>query len=206
MSDDLVFYANPRSRSRIIRWMLEEVGAPYKTEIVEYGAAMKSAEYRALNPMGKVPIIVHKGTVVSECAAICAYLADAFPEAKLAPAAGDPRRGTYYRWLFFCAGPVDAAITNKAFKVDLPADKKGAISYGSYDEAIDTLEKAVTPGPYILGDELSAADVFVGSQIGFALQFKTIEPRPAFTAYWDRLKERPALKNGNAKDDALMKG
>src|SRR3569623_1649044 len=113
MSKDLVFYTNPMSRGRIVRWMLEEVGQPYRTELLEYETGMKAAQYLAINPTGKVPAIVHGGTVVTEGAAICAYLADAFPQAGLAPALDD--RGDYYRWLFFAAGPVEAAVTAENF-------------------------------------------------------------------------------------------
>src|ERR1044072_7174138 len=106
---ELVFYTNPMSRGRIIRWLLEEVGQPYRTELIDYGTTGKSPEYLAINPMGKVPTIVHGDTVITECGAICAYLADAFPEAGLAPQPGSKLRGPYYRWLFFGAGPIGAA-------------------------------------------------------------------------------------------------
>ena len=111
MNDSLILYTNPMSRGRIARWMLEEIGAPYRTEIVEFGPTMKAPEYLAINPMGKVPAIRHGETVVTECAAICAYLADAFPDADLAPPLAE--RGAYYRWLFFAAGPLEAAITDR---------------------------------------------------------------------------------------------
>ena len=120
MADDLIFYTNPMSRGRIVRWMLEEVGQPYKTEILEFGTSMKSPDFRAFNPMGKVPTIIHKGTVVTEAAAICAYLADAFPEARLAPPPGDLHRGPYYRWMFFAAGPVEAALSNSLWASPCP--------------------------------------------------------------------------------------
>ncbi len=136
------------SRARIIRWMLEETGVPYQAEVLGY-YTMKTPAYLAVNPMGKVPAIVHDGRVVTECAAICAYLADAFPQANLAPPPADPRRAAYYRWLFFCAGPLEAAITNHTFKMTPPPEKKASVGYGSFDETIDTLEKAVqTFDPY----------------------------------------------------------
>jgi glutathione S-transferase len=202
----MVFFTNPMSRGRIVRWMLEEVGVPYRTEIVSYGeGGIKSAKYLAVNPMGKVPALVHEGTVVTECAAICAYLADAFPAAHLAPPSGaNAARATYYRWLFFAAGPVEAAITNHTFKLVPPPEKKASVGYGSYEEAIDTLETAVKVGPYICGEQFTAADVYVGSQIGFGLAFKTIEARPSFVAYWERLKSRPAMARGNQIDDAAI--
>ncbi len=177
MNDDLILYTNPMSRGRIARWMLEEVGKTYRTEVLDYGTAMKSPEYLAINPMGKVPAIVHRGTVVTEAAAICAYLADAFPAAGLAPDVSSPERATYYRWMFFAAGPVEAAVTAKSLGLLAPADKAGMAGYGSFEATIDALERAVSQGPYILGDRFSAADVYVGAQIGWGLMFKSIEPR-----------------------------
>jgi hypothetical protein len=132
MTNDLVFYTHPMSRGRIVRWMLEEIGQPYRTELLEYGTTMKAPEYLAINPMGKVPAIRHGGVVVTEAAAICAYLADAFPAAGLAPPREDPQRGPYYRWLFFAAGPVEAAITNKALGVEIPAERERMAGYGTF--------------------------------------------------------------------------
>src|SRR2546423_9912770 len=133
MPDELVFYTNPQSRGRIVRWMLEELGQPYRTEVLDYATTMKAPAYLAVNPMGKVPAIRHGDTVVTEAAAICAYLADAFPQAKLAPPSGSRLRGPYYRWLFFGAGPVEAAATNKAMGFEVPAERKPMAGYGSLD-------------------------------------------------------------------------
>lgn len=204
MTDEIVFYTNPMSRGRIARWMLEEVGVPYRTEVLEYGTTMKSPDYLALNPMGKVPAIVHRGVVVTECAAICAYLADAFPAAGLAPALADPTRGSYLRWLFFAAGPVETAVTAKSLGLLAPADKAAMAGYGSFEAVIDALETAVAAGPYILGDRFSAADVYVGSQIGWGLMFKSIPERPAFKAYAARIMAREAALRARALDDALI--
>ena len=110
MSDELVFYTNPMSRGRIVRWMLEEVGQPYRTELLDYATTMKAPEYLAINPMGKVPALRHGETVVTEAAAICAYLADAFPAAGLAPPHGHRLRGPYYRWLFFACRPARGGV------------------------------------------------------------------------------------------------
>ena len=198
----LIFYTNPMSRGQIARWMLEEVGAPYEQVLLDYGTTMKAPDYLAINPMGKVPAIKHGDVVVTECAAICAYLADAFPEAGLAP---DPAsRGDYYRWLFFGAGPLEQAITNKALGFDVPADKAIMAGYGNFDAAMDGLEAAVKGKRYIAGDRFSAADVYVGSQIGWGLAFGSIDKRPAFEAYWAGICERPAYLRGKAIDDALM--
>ena len=159
VTDEIVLYTNPMSRGRIARWMLEEVGVPYRAEVLDYGTTMKSPDYLALNPMGKVPAITHRGVTVTECAAVCAYLADAFPEAGLAPAFDDPARGAYLRWMFFAAGPLEAAVTAKSLNLLAPADKAGMAGYGSFDQVVDGLETAVATGPYILGDRFSAADV-----------------------------------------------
>ena len=202
MADDLTFYTNPMSRGRIARWMLEETGTTYRTEVVEYGPPMKSPSYTSVNPMGKVPAIRHGDTVVTEAAAICAYLADAFPDAGLAPPHGD--RGAYYRWLFFAAGPLEAATTNRFLGFEPPVDKQGVVGYGNYEAVMDTLERAVSADGYIAGDQFSAADVYVGSHVGWGLQMTTIEKRPAFTEYWSRLEGRGARQRAEAIDDAIL--
>ena len=202
---ELVFHTNPMSRGRIVRWMLEELGVEYRTVVQEYGKSMKSAEYLAINPMGKVPALQHRGVVVTEAAAICAYLADAFPQAGLAPAVDDPLRGPYLRWLFFAAGPVEAAVSAKSLDQLPPAEKAPFVGYGSFEQAMDTLEQAVTSAsPWLLGERFSAADVYVGSQIDFGLMFKSIPERPAFTAWAERLRAREAYQRAKALDDALM--
>ncbi|NBC33892.1 MAG: glutathione S-transferase [Alphaproteobacteria bacterium] len=202
MAEELVFYTNPMSRGRIVRWMLEEVGVPYRTEIVDYGPAMKTPEYLAINPMGKVPAIRYGDVVVTETPAICAWLADTFPEAGLAPPPG--QRGAYYRWLFFGAGPVDAAVSDFALGHAPPADKAAMVGYGSYDVMVDTLEKAVSGGGYIAGDRFTAADVYVGAQIGWGVQMNFLPQRPAFAAYWARVSDREAYRRATALDDAAM--
>ncbi len=204
MADDLVFYTNPMSRGRIVRWMLEEVGQPYRTEVLDYATTMKAPAYLAINPMGKVPAIQHGDAVVTETAAICAYLADAFPQAGLAPAPASKQRGAYYRWMFYGAGPVEAATTNAALKVEIPAERKGMVGYGSLSQVLDALELAVSNGDYILGDKFSAADVYLGSQIGWGVQFGTLEKRPAFEPYLARIMARPAAICAKEIDDALI--
>ena len=206
MADELVFYTNPMSRGRIVRWMLEEVGQPYGTELLEYGTTMKAASYLAINPMGKVPAIRHGDTVVTEAAAICAYLADAFPQAGLAPPPGDRLRGAYYRWLFFAAGPVEAAVTNKALGFVVPDGRERMAGYGSFVQVLDVLEGAVSQGEYVAGNSFTAADVHLGSQIGWGLAFGTIEKRPAFERYWARISTRPAAVRAREIDDSLMAG
>lgn len=198
----LTFYTNPMSRGQIVRWMLEEVGEPYEQVLLDYGSTMKAAEYLAINPMGKVPAIVHDGRVVTECAAICAYLADAFPEKGLAPPTRD--RADYYRWLFFAAGPVEQAVIDKAMGFTVPEDKKAMAGYGNFEAAMDGLEAAVAGRTYVAGDRFSAADVYLGSQVGWGLQFGSIEKRPAFEAYWAGLSERPAYLKAKAIDTELI--
>lgn len=202
MDDELVFYTNPTTRGRIVRWMLEEVGQPYRTEILDY-AEMKAPAYLAVNPMGKVPALTHGATVVTEVAAICAYLADAFPDAGLAPPPG-PARGAYYRWLFFAAGPVEAAVTNKALSFEVPPSRERMAGYGSFAKVMEVLDGALSDRDYIAGAHFSAADVYVGSQISFGLRFKSIEPRPSFQAYAARLHARPAAVRASQMDDALI--
>jgi len=199
---DLILYTNPMSRGRIARWALEEVGATYEVRVMNYADSMKGDDYLAINPMGKVPAIAHRGKVVTECAAICAYLGDAFPDAGLAPALAD--RADYYRWLFFAAGPVEAAVTNKSAGF-VPSDEQGRMfGYGSYDQAIDVLEQAVSQHDYVAGGAFTMADVYVGSQVIWGTQFGTIPKRDAFTAYAERLTARDAYTRAGALDDALM--
>lgn len=204
MADELVFYTNPMSRGRIIRWMLEEVGQPYRTELLDYASSMKAPAYLAINPMGKVPAILHGDTIVTEAAAICAYLADAFPQANLAPPVTSKLRGPYYRWLFFGAGCIEPAVSNTALGFAPPAEKKGMVGYGSLDEVVDALESAVSKNDYLAGERFTAADLYIGSQLGFGMQFGTIEKRPAFESYYARLASRPAALRAREIDDGLI--
>ena len=204
MADELVFYTNPQSRGRMVRWMLEEVGQPYRTEVLDYGTTMKAPAYLAINPMGKVPALAHGDAVVTECAAICAYLADAFPQAKLAPPPGDRLRAPYYRWMFFAAGPIEAAVSNKALGLVVPAERERMMGYGTVDRALATLEDAVSQGQYLVGDAFSAADLYVGSHLAFGMMFGTIDKRSAFQQYVQRLAARPAFMRAQELDNALI--
>jgi glutathione S-transferase len=204
MSDDLIFYTNPMSRGRIVRWMLEEVGQPYQTQILDYATTLKGPEYLAINPMGKVPAIKHGDVVVTEGAAICAYLADAFPQAGLAPPVGDRRRGTYYRWLFFGAGPVEQATSVRSLGVDIKPEQKRMMGFGDMTDTLNAMEGAIAGRQFILGDQFSAADVYFGSQINWGLQFGSIEKRAAFVSYSERLQSRPAYKRASEIDDKLI--
>jgi glutathione S-transferase len=204
MSDDLILYTNPMSRGRIVRWMLEEVGAPYEVRLIEYGSTMKAANYLAVNPMGKVPALAHGEVIVTETAAICAYLADVFPEAGLAPASGSQQRAAYYRWLFFAAGPLEAASTNQALGVSAPPERRGMLGYGSLQDVLNTLEAALAETEYLIGESFSAADLYLGSGLGWAMQFGTIEKRPIFERYWSLISNRPAAIRAREIDDALL--
>lgn len=202
MSEKLTLYSNPMSRGRIARWMMEEAGAPYEVQYIQYGEAMKSPPFTEINPMGKVPALVHGDTVVTECAAICAYMADAFPEAGLAPALSD--RGNYYRWLFFAAGPVEAATTNRAAGFEFEAYKQSMAGYGTFDLMHQTLVNAVSRADYVCGDQFTAADVYIGSQVGWGLQFGSIPAHPALEAYSQRVYAREAFKRAAELDNAAM--
>jgi len=204
VADELVLYTNPMSRGRIARWMLEETGQPYKAEVLEFAGSMKSPEYLAINLLGKVPALRHGETVVTEAAAICAYLADVFPEAGLAPPPGSRLRGAYYRWLFFAAGPVEAANTNKALNVVVPPERTGMVGYGSQERALAALEEQLKRSEYVAGDRFTAADVYVGSHVGFGMIFGAIDKRPAFERYWGLLSARPAAQRAREIDDKLV--
>lgn len=198
---DIKFYTNPMSRGQIVRWMLEEVGQPYDSEIVDYGV-MHDDAYRAINPMMKVPAIVHRGRTVTECAAIIAYLADAFPEAGLAPR--DDEKADYYRWLFFAAGPIEQAVTNKANGFDPTPEKGRMFGYGSYDLAVNTLADHFATNAYVCGDRFTAADVYVGSQVLWGTQFATLPSLQPFLDYGARLSDRESYTKAKAIDGKLI--
>lgn len=199
---DLIFYTNPMSRGRTVRWMLEETGQPYETQILGYGSSMKEEPYLSINPMGKVPAIKHKGKVVTEVAAIVCYLADAFPEAGLAPPPAD--RADYYRWIFFVAGPIEHAFSNRAAGFEPDADKQRMFGYGNYGLAVGTLEKALEKCTYIAGPDFTAADLLVGAYVNFMIRFNLLEPSPAFTSYIERTTDRDAFRRASEIDDKLI--
>lgn len=198
--DSLTLYTNPMSRGRIARWMLEETGQPYTTVPLDYATSMKAPEFLAINPMGKVPALTHGRHVVTECAAICTYLAHTFPEAGLMP----EERSDFYRWMFFGAGPLEAAAVNAALQVSVPAEKRGMVGYGSLDQVIAALAGRLAQVPYFCGHAFTAVDVYVGAQIGWGMRFGTLPSIPVFLDYWDRISQRPAALRAIAADDALM--
>jgi glutathione S-transferase len=196
MTEEIVFYHNPQSRSQMVHWMLEEAGAPYKVVPIDFTKGEhKTPEFLAINPMGKLPTIVHRGVVVTETAAIIAYIADAFPGTGLAPPPGDPLRGAYYRWLFFGAGCFEPALLDKMMNRP-PVERKSAVGWGSYEEVVAALRQALAKGPYLLGEKFSAADVYVGSEIRFAMMFggPGLKGEKVFDDYVARLSARPAAK------------
>jgi glutathione S-transferase len=204
MSDELVFYTNPMSRGRMVRWMLEELGQPYRTVLLDYGTSMKDPAFLAINPMGKVPALTHGEAIVTEGAAICTYLADAFPQAGLAPPPANKARAPYLRWMFFAAGPLEQAVTNQALGLHPPVERSAMVGYGRLEDALDTIEAAVAASPYIAGDRFSAADIFLSGQIGWGVLGVAKERAPRFKDYLERINGRPAAIRAREIDDALI--
>ncbi|MFL6758712.1 glutathione S-transferase family protein [Sphingomonas sp.] len=198
---DLIFYTNPQSRGRIVRWMLEEVGQLYETEVIAYDR-MKSPDYLAVHPLGKVPAIKHDGRVVTECAAICAYLADVFPQAGLGPR--EEEKADYYRWLFYAAGPLEAAVSNQAMGWQVPQERERMFGYGNFERAVAAVDELLSLHDYVCGNRFTAADVYVGSQIMFPLQFGMLPERDSFLRYRERLQARDAYKRANEIDEAII--
>ena len=203
MSDKIQFYTNPMSRGQIARWGLHEAGADYDEHIVAFGPEMKGEYRKTVNPMGKVPAIVHGDTVVTEAAAICLYLAEAFPDADLLPRTL-AEKADYLRWTFFAAGPGEQAIVARSFKWDenLTPQDRGRTGFGSLENVVDTLAGFLADRAYVCGDRFTAADVYVGAQIDWGMMFKSLPERPEFLAYAERLRERPAYKAAKAIDGA----
>ena len=198
---ELIFYTNPQSRGRIVRWMLEELGQPYETEVVPYDQ-IKSPAYLAVNPMGKVPAIRHGEDVITECAAICAYLADVFPQAGLGPR--DNEKADYYRWMFYAAGPIEAAVSNQAMGWMPTPERERMFGYGNFDTVVAVLDELLQSRDYICGDRFTAADVYVGSQIMFPMQFKMLPEIDSFVRYRDRLQARDAYKRATEIDETII--
>lgn len=199
---DLTFYTNSMSRGQIARWALHEAGADYEQVILDYGTTMKGEDYLAINPMGKVPAIVRGDDVVTECAAICAYLADAFPDAGLAP--HDDERADYYRWLFFAAGPVEAAITNKSLGFAIDPDKEMTAGYGNYDRTVQVLSDHFADRDFVCGGRFTMADVYVGSHAAWGMEFGSITETENLKAYAARVSEREAYQRAKAIDGKLI--
>jgi glutathione S-transferase len=199
----LTLYHAAPSRSSITHWMLEELGEPYDFHLLSFAKGdTRAPDYLAVNPMGKVPALKHGDTVITEAAAICAYLADEFPQAKLNIPVGDPRRGVYLKWLFFGPSCIEPAIMDRAFPRKEDA-RRETLGYGDFDTVTDVVAKAVGKGPYIMGDQFTAADVVIGSTLRWSMMFKLLPERPEFIEYVARLAKRPALQRSEAKDKEL---
>lgn len=198
----ITFYTNPMSRGQIARWALHEAGAEYEQVLLDYGTSMKADDYLKINPMGKVPAIVHDGKVITEGAAICAYLADSLPDAKLAPNADE--LADYYRWLFYAAGPLESAITNRSLGFEIAPDKEMTAGYGNYDRVVDVLDSKFQADEYVCGSRFTMADVYVGAQVVWGTQFGTLPNRDSFVAYAKRMTERDAHQSAKAVDDKLI--
>jgi glutathione S-transferase len=199
----LTLYHAARSRSSVALWMLEEIGQPFGIHLLSLKKGdNREHPYLDVNPMGKVPALKHGDAIITEVAAICCYLADAFPEAELNIPIGDPRRGPYLKWLFFAPGVVEPAIFDRAFPRAGEAPR-AALPFGDFDTAMNVLAKAVTPGPFLIGEKFTAADVVIGSQLRWATIFKLIPERKEFTDYMARFADRPAAKRAQAKDEQL---
>jgi glutathione S-transferase len=202
MAELTLYHASP-SRSSIALWMLEEIGEPYDIKLLDLSKGdQQKPDYLAINPMGKVPALKHGDTVITEAAAICTYLADAFPGAGLTIPLGDPRRGVYLKWLFFGPGVLEPAVTDRAFPRK-EAARRGALGYGDFDTVMNVLSKAVTPGPFLMGEQFTAADLLIGANVRWGMIFKMIPERKELTDYVARFAGRPAVKRSEAKDAAL---
>ncbi len=199
MAQLTLYHASP-ARSSVALWMLEEIGEPYDVKMLDLTKGdQQKPDYLAINPMGKVPALKHGDAIITEVAAICTYLADAFPRAGLAVPIGDPRRGAYLKWLFFGPGVLEPAATDRAFPRKEEA-RRGVLGYGDFDTVMNVLSKAVTPGPFLMGEQFTAADVVIGSNIRWGMGFKLIPERKEFTDYVARFADRPAVKRAEAKD------
>lgn len=210
MTQEITLYTNPMSRGVIAHYMLEELGVPYRSELLDLEKnEHKRPAYLKLNPMGKVPTLVHGGVVITEAAAICAYLADAFPAQQLAPLPGDPLRGSYLRWMFFGPSCIEPALTDKRHPRVTPTATRD-VAWGSYDDTFNTLESLLKEGPWVLGEKFSAADVYIGSALAWALSIQALDARTVFTDYVARLRERPAYQRMwqqcSAQIERLKKG
>jgi glutathione S-transferase len=199
----LTLYHAVPSRSSIVHWMLEEVGEPYDLHLLSLQAGEnRTPQYLAINPMGKVPALRHGDVVITEAAAVCTYLADVFPKAKLNIPIGDPRRGIYLKWLFFGPGCLEPAIQDRAFPRKEAAPRT-AMGYGEFDTVMDVIAQAIATEPYLMGEQFTAADVVIGAGLRWGMAFKLLPQRPEFVAYAGRLAERPALQRAESKDQEL---
>lgn len=199
-----LYHASP-SRSSIVLWVLEEIGEPYDIHLLSLkNGDNRKPDFLAINPMGKVPALRHGDTVITETAAICTYLADEFPGAKLNVPIGTPRRGIYLKWLFFGPGCLEAAVTDRAApRKEEP--RRGMLGYGDFDTTMNVIAQAVAKGPYLMGEQFTAADVVIGANIRWGMMFKMVPERKEFIDYAARIAARPAAKRAQAKDEEFGK-
>lgn len=201
---EIILFTNPQSRGQMAHWMLEELGEPYETRWIDYGEEIKGDAFLAINPMGKLPTIQHRGEVVTETAAICTYLAASFPDKGLIPALGDPQLAAFYRWMFFAAGPLEQAVSTSSMGWEVTAERSRTLGFGSMEDTLRAVETALVPGPYVCGETFTAVDVYLGSHLMWGMQFGTIEKRPAFETYVARLTKRPALQRTQQLNNERM--
>ena len=200
----LTLYHAAPSRSSVTLWMLEELGHPYDLKLINLQAGENlKPDYLAINPMGKVPALKHGDTIITELAAICTYLADEFPDAKLNVPVGTPRRGVYLKWLFFGPGCLEPAVIDRAAPRKEGA-RRAMLGYGDFDTTMNVMAKAVEKGPWLMGDQFTAADVVIGANIRWGMMFKMIPERKEFTDYAARIAARPAAQRAEAKDKELL--
>lgn len=200
----LTLYSNPQSRGRLVHWMLEELQMPYETVWIDYGDDMKSDHYRAINPMGKVPALMHGDLLITECAAICAYLADRFPRAQLAPPVDDPRRAAYLRWLFFAAGPLEQAITARKLAWEVPEERTRMVGFGTFEDTLNTVQQGLLGGPWLCGNHFTAADLYLATQLGWAMSEGVVPERPGFADFVATAFQRPAALRAKAFNDQYL--
>jgi len=197
-----LYHATP-SRSAVTRWMLEEIDEPYDIHLLSLtNGDNRKPDYLTVNPMGKVPALRHGDVVIAESAAICTYLADEFPKANLNIPVGNPQRGVYLKWLFFGPSCIEPAMMDRAFPRKEEA-RRAALGYGDFDTVMDVVAKAVAKGPYLMGEQFTAADVVIGSGLRFGMMFKLLPERPEFVSYVEHLTKRPASQRADAKDKEL---
>lgn len=199
----LTFYHSPRSRSMGIFVLLEELGVPFELKVLDMQAGeQRRPEYLAVNPMGKVPAIVHNGVLVTEQIAIAIYLADLFPQAGLAPAPGDPLRGPYLRWMAFYTGCFEPAVSERALKRE-PGPRQ-MLAHGDFDSVLNTLVAQLAKGPYLLGEKFSAVDVIWGMALHATTGFKMVPELPEIKRYLELFRSRPSVQKVFAKDAELL--
>ena len=192
--EKIVLYTHPQSRGRNVVWMLEECGAEYETVLMNFGEDLHSPAYLAVNPMGKLPALKYGDTVITEASAIITFLADLFPQAQLAPAQVDGQRGEYYRWLFYTANSVEAALMEVAFQFPIQPAMRKSLGYGSMEQVIATLDVQLSKQSYLLGEHFQSCDLLLAGLLMFAIRTGTLSPTPNMQAYLGRITERTAYQ------------